>query len=102
MCLVQPCTGGGLTGIDKTIAKYPNVWTMGICVSMIPIAMISFYIMKKWSDGRKREEQKVLVHQIRKLKRERTMLRSDIESNKIILQKLQFMKNEKTNSPLVT
>ena len=70
---------------------------MVIIMSMVPLAFVSFIVMKRWSDGRKRTEQKLLIHHIRKLKRERTMLRSDIESNNQIMEKLNELKKEAPN-----
>ena len=59
---IQPCTGAGLNPIDKSIAKYPNIWTMGVCLTVIPIAIGCFmYVMNHLLSGRSMVVQKCLT-----------------------------------------
>ena len=104
---IQPCTGAGLNPIDKSIAKYPHIWTICVCFSIIPLSIGTFmwvqivftncdnslfsFCRSRWYATKKRKL-KAITHDIRKLKRERAIIRNEIEINKETLQSLNEMK----------
>lgn len=89
---IQPCTGAGLNPIDKSIAKYPHIWTICVCFSIIPLSIGTFIFCRSRWYATKKRKLKAITHDIRKLKRERAIIRNEIEINKETLQSLNAMK----------
>merc|ERR1711962_312224 len=89
---IQPCTGAGLNPLDKSIAKYPHIWTICVCFSIIPLSIGTFvFCRSRWYKTKKRKL-KTITHEIRKLKRERAVIKNEIEINKETLQSLNAIK----------